>query len=194
MDKTVQPSQKDGGPYASLAGERGVALAKDEEDILRCLGAAVIMQWNTLPKELQKELFDKASSKGDLPQTAALRDSSPVSCTNTKMTKRSPALNAFERPGRALGRDLAATSSIHVPHRSHPSMRDVDASEIQFQCPNCGHDLTQSIGRLKASEHMTCPGCSIEINTDTVRLAKATEEIQKAMSKTPSEITIKFFH
>ncbi len=31
------------------------------------------MQWNTLPKKLQKELFEKASSKGDLPQTAALR-------------------------------------------------------------------------------------------------------------------------
>ncbi len=73
-------------------------------------------------------------------------------------------------------------------------MPEVDANEIQFQCPNCGHDLKQSIGRLKASEHMTCPGCSIGINIDTVRLAKATEEIQKAISKIPSEITIKFFH
>ncbi len=41
-------------------------LAADEERILRFLGAAVIMQWNTLPTKLQRELFDKAASMGDL--------------------------------------------------------------------------------------------------------------------------------
>jgi hypothetical protein len=35
-------------------------------------------------------------------------------------------------------------------------MADVDAHEIRFQCPNFGHDLTQTIGRLKAQERMTC--------------------------------------
>jgi hypothetical protein len=40
---------------------------------LRCLGAAVIMQWNTLPKKLQRELFDNASSMGELLETKALR-------------------------------------------------------------------------------------------------------------------------
>jgi hypothetical protein len=40
---------------------------------------------------------------------------------------------------------------------------------------------------------MTCPGCGIGINIDTDRLAKATDEIQKAMDKIPPEITIKFF-
>jgi predicted RNA-binding Zn-ribbon protein involved in translation (DUF1610 family) len=34
-----------------------------------------------------------------------------------------------------------------------------DLHEIRFQCPNCGSDLRQTIGRLKANEHMTCPGC-----------------------------------
>ena len=48
-------------------------LAEEEERILRCLGAAVIMQWNTLPTKLQKELFDNASSMGDLLQTDALK-------------------------------------------------------------------------------------------------------------------------
>jgi hypothetical protein len=41
------------------AGEAN--LAADEEKILRCLGAAVIMQWNPLPTKLQRELFDKAA-------------------------------------------------------------------------------------------------------------------------------------
>jgi transcription elongation factor Elf1 len=72
-------------------------------------------------------------------------------------------------------------------------MADVDAHEINFQCPNCGHELKQTIGRLKSEEHMTCSGCGIGINIDTNRLAKATEEIRKAIEKIPSEIAIKFF-
>lgn len=44
-----------------------------EEHILRCLGAAVIMQWNTIPTKLQRELFDTAGSMGELLQTAELR-------------------------------------------------------------------------------------------------------------------------
>ena len=48
-------------------------VAEIEEHILRCLGAAVIMQWNTIPTKLQRELFDTAGSLGDVPQTIALR-------------------------------------------------------------------------------------------------------------------------
>ncbi len=48
-------------------------LAADEEHILRCLGAALIMQWNTLPTKLQRALFDSAGCMGDLLETAALR-------------------------------------------------------------------------------------------------------------------------
>jgi hypothetical protein len=50
-----------------------VTLVAEEERVLRCLGAAVIMQWNTLPAKLQRELFDTAGSMGDLLDTAALR-------------------------------------------------------------------------------------------------------------------------
>ncbi len=49
------------------------AVAQIEERILRCLGAAVIMQWNTIPTKLQRELFDTAGSVGDVLQTTALR-------------------------------------------------------------------------------------------------------------------------
>jgi hypothetical protein len=51
----------------------GAVLAAEEERILRCLGAALIMQWNTLPAKLQRELFDNAGSMGELLDTAALR-------------------------------------------------------------------------------------------------------------------------
>ncbi len=89
LDKTVDPTENDGGPYAGLAREcdasraeqhdagraeqHDAGLIQDEEHVLRRLGAAVIMRWNALPKKLQKELFDGASSMGDLPQTAVLR-------------------------------------------------------------------------------------------------------------------------
>jgi hypothetical protein len=49
------------------------AVGEIEEHILRCLGAAVIMQWNTIPTKLKRELFDTAGSLGDVLQTAALR-------------------------------------------------------------------------------------------------------------------------
>lgn len=52
---------------------RGAALAGEEEHVLRCLGAAVIMQWNALPKSLQREIFDTAGSVGKLLETEALR-------------------------------------------------------------------------------------------------------------------------
>lgn len=51
----------------------GAALADEEVHVLRCLGAAVIMQWNALPMTLQREIFDTAGSVGKLLETAALR-------------------------------------------------------------------------------------------------------------------------
>jgi hypothetical protein len=51
----------------------GVALAQNEEQILRCLGGALIMQWNSLPRKLQRELFDNAGAMGELLETAELR-------------------------------------------------------------------------------------------------------------------------
>jgi hypothetical protein len=51
----------------------GITLAAEEEHVLRCLGAALIMQWNSLPTKLRRELFDSASSLGELLETAALR-------------------------------------------------------------------------------------------------------------------------
>ncbi len=48
-------------------------LAKEEEHILRCLGAAVIMQWDDLPTAIQRELFEHAISMGKLQHTAELK-------------------------------------------------------------------------------------------------------------------------
>ena len=52
---------------------RGTVLASEEERVLRCLGAAVIMQWDALPTTFQREIFDTAGSVGSLLETAELR-------------------------------------------------------------------------------------------------------------------------
>lgn len=49
-------------------------LADEEEYVLRCLGAAVIMQWDALPTSLRREIFDTAGSLGKLMETVALRE------------------------------------------------------------------------------------------------------------------------
>ncbi|WP_244433027.1 hypothetical protein [Bradyrhizobium japonicum] len=58
---------------AEQDGSSGGALATEEELVLRCLGAAIIMQWNALPTTLRREIFDAAGSVGKLLETAALR-------------------------------------------------------------------------------------------------------------------------
>jgi hypothetical protein len=65
FEKTLHSSEQHGEATASLAAT--------EEHVLRCLGAAVIMQWNTIPKKLQRELFDSAGSMGDVLDVAKLR-------------------------------------------------------------------------------------------------------------------------
>jgi hypothetical protein len=64
-DKVVTISERDRSKFVTLTAE--------EDTVLRCLGAALIMQWNTLPAKLQRELFDDAGDKGELLDTSALR-------------------------------------------------------------------------------------------------------------------------
>jgi hypothetical protein len=59
--------------HAPGAARGGSALAEEEEHILRCLGASVLMLWNVIPTKLQRELFDNAGTMGEVVNTAALR-------------------------------------------------------------------------------------------------------------------------
>ena len=55
------------------SGASEATLAEEEGRILKCLGAALIMEWNTLPTGLQRDLFNDAGSKGELLDSATLR-------------------------------------------------------------------------------------------------------------------------
>ena len=65
MDKVIQRRKN--------YDERTV-LAEEEERILKCLGAALLMRWNTVPTKLQRELFDCAGTLDDLQQSKPLRE------------------------------------------------------------------------------------------------------------------------
>ena len=64
VDQTFQRIKNNG---------KRTALAEEDEQILKCLGAAVIMRWNIVPTKLQRELFDCASTIGDLQQEVPLK-------------------------------------------------------------------------------------------------------------------------
>ncbi len=73
FDKMLQVSDEVADDVADEKPASRASFAAEEERVLRCLGAAVIMQWNTVPAKLQRELFDTAGSMGELLDTAELR-------------------------------------------------------------------------------------------------------------------------
>jgi hypothetical protein len=73
FDKMLQPPDEGPDEGSDEKPSGLVALAVEEEHILRCLGAAVIMHWNTIATKLQREIFDTAGSMGELLATAELR-------------------------------------------------------------------------------------------------------------------------
>jgi hypothetical protein len=72
-DQTVHTMEVGGANEIASTVIGKTAMAAQEEHILRCLGASLIMQWNALPAALQRELFDNAGSMGPLLETETLR-------------------------------------------------------------------------------------------------------------------------
>jgi hypothetical protein len=76
QNKAVARWENEGGaPKGAPQEDRNelAPLTNEEEHILRCLGAAVLMRWNDLPTKIQRELFEHASSMGELKHTAELK-------------------------------------------------------------------------------------------------------------------------
>lgn len=64
--KALESWDNEGGttPTPQEDRDKPVALTEKEEHILRCLGAAVILKWNDLLTDTQRELFGAAISMG----------------------------------------------------------------------------------------------------------------------------------
>jgi hypothetical protein len=62
-NKTVQAASKSA---EDIARSERQAEDAEQEQVLRCLGAAVLLNWNKIPTDLQRSLFEAASSvKGE---------------------------------------------------------------------------------------------------------------------------------
>jgi hypothetical protein len=80
QNKAIARWETEGGAPKGAAQEKRnqekrnelASLTNEEEHILRCLGAAVITQWNDLPTKIQRELFEHAIV-GKLTHTAELK-------------------------------------------------------------------------------------------------------------------------
>jgi hypothetical protein len=64
LAKALGRWDNEGGAVGPAPAPEAV-LSKDEERILQCLGAAVIMQWNELPTGIQRDIFADATSMSD---------------------------------------------------------------------------------------------------------------------------------
>ena len=65
--------ENEGGRLDADAENRAASI-REEERILHCLGAAVIMNWNELPQKIQRELFASAASLSEPLHTAELKE------------------------------------------------------------------------------------------------------------------------
>ena len=64
----------EGGTTTEPEWEKRAALIEEEDHILHCLGAAVILRWNSLPTEVQRQIFASASSFSDPLPTVELKE------------------------------------------------------------------------------------------------------------------------
>ena len=69
-------------PFANKTDQ----LLAEEEQIVECLGAAVIMRWGTLPTKIQRELFERATSLVDLTEMPQLKRQIACFLHNRRMT------------------------------------------------------------------------------------------------------------
>jgi len=108
----MEPSFVRETPLAPVA--ESPPTAEEEEHILRCLGAALIMQWNVLPTTLRRKLFDNAGSMGGPQHAAALRGQI-ARFLHRRQDGGSKSVNRFA----ATSGDRAPTMLGMIPTRKH---------------------------------------------------------------------------
>ncbi len=59
---------------------------------------------------------------------------------------------------------------------------NIDEQVIDLSCPQCGHKLSESIGRLKNSPELTCVcGCLVKVEASD--LAAGIKDVQKRLDE-----------
>jgi len=58
----------------------------------------------------------------------------------------------------------------------------LDTVKVPIPCPQCGHEIEETIGRLKSNPKLTCRcGASIDVEAD--KLLRVVEKIEHELAK-----------
>ena len=60
---------------------------------------------------------------------------------------------------------------------------DIERRKYRFQCPACGHQIEEKIGRLKDSPILTCPGCKQALPIDGKALKEGLAKVGRSVDK-----------
>ncbi|MEN6302450.1 MAG: hypothetical protein ABFC96_03150 [Thermoguttaceae bacterium] len=61
-------------------------------------------------------------------------------------------------------------------------MNFFDNQTIQIPCPECGHEITETIGRLKNDPDLPCPGCGITIKINAEKFREGFKGAEDALA------------
>lgn len=60
----------------------------------------------------------------------------------------------------------------------------LDSAKIELPCPHCGHKLSETIGRLKTVQKLTCPSCRQTFDVDATQMRAEVQKVEKQLAKT----------
>jgi transcription elongation factor Elf1 len=69
-------------------------------------------------------------------------------------------------------------------------MARISAHQIAFECPECTHQMRQTVGWLKLNAVITCPGCGTTIRLNPDKLVESFEAMDQAFERPPRAIGI----
>lgn len=61
-------------------------------------------------------------------------------------------------------------------------MAFLDQQKIAFRCPGCGHELKETVGRLKLNPNIHCVGCGKTIEISSGELKKAVDGVDASIA------------
>jgi DNA-directed RNA polymerase subunit RPC12/RpoP len=60
---------------------------------------------------------------------------------------------------------------------------NLDDASLALPCPKCGHEIQETVGRLKNDPDITCPACSTVISIDSTQLRGGLEQAQESLNE-----------
>lgn len=58
----------------------------------------------------------------------------------------------------------------------------LDDQAIKIPCPHCGHELSQTIGKLKTNPKLTCTKCRGQISVDANQMRREVAKVEQALA------------